>query len=146
MERLFRYDDWANREEVARLRAMSSPPRAVRILAHIVGTQWLWLQRLRGDPPGVVWPEWTLDECERQLDLLRDEWRAALPAIDRGADITYTNSLGERWTSRADDVLTHIIIHGGYHRGQIALIVRDAGETPAYTDFIHCTRSGLLSD
>ncbi|MEK6371785.1 MAG: DinB family protein [Acidobacteriota bacterium] len=143
MERRFRYDDWANREEVARLRAMAPPPpRAVRILAHIVGTQWVWLQRLRGGPPAVVWPEWTLDECERQLDLLREEWRVPV----RVTEITYTNSLGERWTSRADDVLTHVILHGGYHRGQIALIIRDAGETPAYTDFIHCTRAGLLSD
>jgi len=141
MERLFQYDDWANREEVSRLRTIESP-RAVRILAHIVGTHWVWLQRLRGGPPAVVWPEWTLDECERQLDLLRDEWRVPV----RVTEITYTNSLGERWTSRADDVLTHVIIHGGYHRGQIALIIRDAGATPAYTDFIHCTRAGLLSE
>jgi uncharacterized damage-inducible protein DinB len=141
MERLFRYDDWANREEISRLRALDLP-RAVRILAHIVATQWVWLQRLRGGPPAEVWPEWTLDECERQLDLLREEWRVPVQVTE----ITYTNSLGERWTSRADDVLNHVIIHGGYHRGQIALIVRYAGETPAYTDFIHCTRAGLLSD
>jgi len=112
MDRLFRYDDWANREEVSRLRAIELP-RAVRILAHIVATQWVWLQRLRGGPPAVVWPDWSLDECERQLDLLREEWRVPVQATE----ITYTNSLGERWTSRADDVLTHVIIHGGYHRG-----------------------------
>src|SRR5262249_35813247 len=47
MDRLFRYDDWANREEVSRLRAMTPPPpRALRILAHIAATQWLWLTRM----------------------------------------------------------------------------------------------------
>ena len=146
MERLFLYDEWANREEVVRLRAMPSPPpRAVRILAHIASTQWLWLHRmLGGEAPPPVWPEWSVDECAAQLDALRPAWRDALPRIDRGASITYVNSLGEQWTSRNDDVLTHVVLHGAYHRGQIATIVRDAGETPAYTDFIHCTRAGLL--
>jgi uncharacterized damage-inducible protein DinB len=145
MERLFAYDDWANREVLLRLRAMTPPPeRAVRILAHIAGTQWVWLRRLFGEPPAVVWPEWTFDECAAQLDALREAWAAALPRIDRTATITYTNSLGETWTSRGDDVLTHVILHGAYHRGQIAILVRDAGEVPAYTDFIHCTRAGLL--
>ncbi len=142
---MFRYDDWANREEISQLRTMTPPPaRAVRILAHIAATQWLWLARLHGGPPSVVWPEWSIDECAAQVDALRDAWPAAMPRIDLTASITYTNTLGERWTSRADDVLTHVILHGAYHRGQIAIIVRDAGETPAYTDFIQCTRAGLL--
>jgi uncharacterized damage-inducible protein DinB len=146
MDRLFRYDDWANREEVSRLRAMESPPpRAVRILAHIAATQWLWLARMLGGTPPAVWPEWTLDECAVQFDALPGAWSDALPRIDRAASITYVNSLGERWTSRNDDVLTHVVLHGAYHRGQIAIIVRDAGETPPYTDFIHCTRAGLLT-
>jgi len=146
VDRLYRYDDWANREEVSRLRAMASPPqRAVRILAHIAATQWLWLARMLGGTPPAVWPEWTLDECAVQLDALRTAWPDAFPRIDRDASITYVNSLGERWTSRNDDVLTHVVLHGAYHRGQIATIVRDAGETPAYTDFIHCTRAGLLT-
>ena len=145
MERLFRYDDWANREEVSRLRAMAPPPaRSVRILAHIAATQWLWLTRMLGGTPPAVWPEWTLDECAAQFEALRAAWPDALPRIDRNASITYVNSLGERWTSGNEDVLTHVILHGAYHRGQIATIVRDAGQTPAYTDFIHCTRAGLL--
>src|SRR5262245_5829170 len=146
MERNLAYDDWANREEVSHLRAMAAPPaRAIRILAHIAATQWLWLHRMGvAGPPPAVWPEWTLDECAAQFGALPAAWSDALPRIDRAATITYTNSLGETWTSRNDDVLTHVILHGAYHRGQIAILVRDAGETPAYTDYIHCTRAGLL--
>lgn len=118
----------------------------MRILAHIAAAQWVWLERLRGGPPAVVWPEWSLEECAAQFDALRDAWRERLPRIDRSASITYTNSLGERWTSRAGDVLTHVILHGAYHRGQIALIIRDSGQTPPHTDFIHCTRAGLLPE
>ncbi len=146
MERLFAYDHWANHEVVSRLRVTLAPPRAVRILAHISGAQWLWLERSRGGSKAVVWPDWTLDQCAEQLDALRDAWKGALPSIDRAASIRYTNSKGEQWTSRADDVLMHVILHGAHHRGQIAILVRDAGAEPAYTDYIHCMRAGLLGD
>jgi uncharacterized damage-inducible protein DinB len=43
-----------------------------------------------------------------------------------------------------DDVLTHVILHSAYHRGQIASAVRAGGETPAYTDLIHAVRQGLV--
>ena len=141
--RLFAFDDWANREEVRNLRALSKPPAAaIKILAHIIGTEWLFLGRLRRDPkPAVVWPDLTLDQISEQIDRLRVEWKQK---FDLNDVVEYVNSKGERWSSRAEDILMHVIIHGGYHRGQIATIVRQSGETPAYTDYIHCTRSGFI--
>ena len=141
--RLFAFDDWANREEVRHLRALSKPPAAaIKILAHIIGTEWLFLGRLRRDPkPAVVWPDLTLDQISEQIDRLRVEWKQK---FDLNDVVEYVNSKGEHWSSRAEDILMHVIIHGGYHRGQIATIVRQSGETPAYTDYIHCTRSGFI--
>jgi uncharacterized damage-inducible protein DinB len=43
-----------------------------------------------------------------------------------------------------EDVLTHVLLHSAYHRGQIASQMRAGGEEPAYTDFIHATRQGLI--
>jgi uncharacterized damage-inducible protein DinB len=40
------------------------------------------------------------------------------------------------------DVLTHVAMHGVYHRGQIAGAVRAANGTPAYTDYIQAVRTG----
>ena len=142
-QRLFAYDNWANREEVRTLRALANPPAAaIRILAHIIGTEWLFLGRLRRDPkPAVVWPDLTLDQIGQQIDRLRVEWKQK---FDLNEVVEYVNSKGERWSSRAEDILMHVIIHGGYHRGQIATLVRQSGETPAYTDYIHCVRSGLI--
>jgi uncharacterized damage-inducible protein DinB len=143
LHRLFAYDSWANREEVRHLRALAAPPpRAVRILAHIVGTEWLWLGRLRGDPkPAIVWPDLTLDQIARQIEELAPEWPKHFGSTDV---VEYVNSKGETWTSRADDILMHVVLHGGYHRGQIALIVRDSAQEPAYTDYIHCVRQGWV--
>ena len=44
----------------------------------------------------------------------------------------------------AKDVLTHVILHSAYHRGQVALAMRAAGMEPAYTDFIHAVRQGFV--
>jgi len=58
--------------------------------------------------------------------------------------ISYKNSRGEAWTSAVQDVLTHVLMHSAYHRGQIASHMRVSGQTPAYTDFIHAVRQGLI--
>jgi len=69
---------------------------------------------------------------------------AGLAESDLAGSIEYRNSKGERWQSSVADVLTHVLLHGSYHRGQIASAVRAAGGIPAYTDFIHASRQGLL--
>lgn len=40
--------------------------------------------------------------------------------------------------------LTHVAMHSAYHRGQIAGELREPGNTPPYTDFIHPVRQGLV--
>lgn len=145
-EQLFLYDDWANGEEVRHLQSLQMPPKqAVAVLAHIAGCQWLWLDRLRNGPQrAAVWPDWDLDRCAEELRRLYHEWKSELAIADLHAVIDYTSSKGERWSSSAEDVLMHVVLHGAYHRGQIAIIVRQGGETPAYTDYIHCIREGLI--
>ena len=58
--------------------------------------------------------------------------------------VEYRNSKGEAWSNRVEDILTHVLMHSAYHRGQIALEMRAAGTEPAYTDFIHAVRQGFL--
>ncbi len=63
---------------------------------------------------------------------------------DLAEPVSYQNSKGETWSSRKDDILMHLITHSAYHRGQVAMTVRAAGSTPAYTDFIHSIRQGFV--
>src|SRR6185503_19740638 len=62
LERLFAYDEWANREVLANLQAAPAPsPRALKLLNHVVGAELLWLARLEIRPsPVAVWPDFTL--------------------------------------------------------------------------------------
>ena len=145
LERLFTYDDWANREEVARLRGLSSPAAALRLLAHIIGAEWLWITRIRNESAKMaVWPELSLEQCAAEIDRLRSAWQKILQTVDRELRIDYRNSKGESWSNTVDDILTHVAMHGTYHRGQIATIVRQGGDTPAYTDYIQAVRTNAI--
>jgi uncharacterized damage-inducible protein DinB len=147
--RLFACDDWANREALAALKAArTSPPRPLKLMAHIVGAEWLWLGRLEREKQAVaVWPDLTLDQCEAQIAELSRAWRQYLGGLTPprlSESIAYINTKGGSWKNTVGDVLMHIVMHSTYHRGQIATDLRASGHTPAYTDFIHSIRQGLV--
>jgi uncharacterized damage-inducible protein DinB len=149
LQRLFLYNHWANREVLAALETVGSPPaQSVRLLAHILSAERLWLERLRIQPQTQpVWPEFLLAICRREIEDLHGLWNSYLSALgesDLAAAVEYKNSKGENWTSRNDDVLQHVIIHSAHHRGQIVALLRAAGHTPPYVDFIHAVRQGLV--
>jgi len=149
LSRLLRYDIWANGETLDSLRQGPPPARSLKWMGHIVGAEYLWLARLREEPaPLPVWPDLAVEQCAAHLGELSGMWHEYL--ADAGANrvaqrVTYTNSKGEEWTSAVEDILTHVTIHSAYHRGQIASDLRAAGQAPAYTDFIHAVRLGLIA-
>ena len=146
--RLYGYNAWANRLAAAAVRAGGAPATALRVLGHVVGAERLWLARLEGvTAPLAVWPALSVAECEAECAALTDVWGAFLRAADPGRlreVIAYVNSKGDPWRSSVGDILTHVVLHSSYHRGQIASQLRAAGAEPAYTDFIHATRTGLV--
>ena len=146
LERLLDYDGWANWETLQSLRQGIAPARSLRWMGHIIGAEYLWLARMQGRPSELpVWPDLTLEQCEARL---RSSPEHLEKCSGSGATLrqpyAYTNSKGEPWTSTVEEILTHVVIHSAYHRGQIASDVRAAGHTPAYTDYIHAVRQGLL--
>lgn len=148
-QRQFEYDAWANREVLTAIRgSRGAAARSLQLLAHIVSAELLWLERLQQEPQSQpVWPEWGLDQCEARSKEVGELWRKYLEGLaldDLSKKVSYKNSKGEPWTSAVEDVVTHILFHSAYHRGQIASFMRASGHTPAYTDFIHAVRQGLI--
>ena len=146
--RLLRYDAWANGETLASLRSGAPPPKAVRWMGHIVGSGELWLARLHEQPPTMaVWPDLDLERCAAGLARLVEQWPRYLQTLgdeDLEEGVGYRNTRGEYWSSTVADILTHVAMHGSYHRAQIAATIRESGGEPAYTDFIHAVRQGLV--
>ena len=148
--RLFDYDDWANREALSVLLAQPySPHKAVRLMAHVVAVEFVWLARLKREPDPAVWPEWGLQEVARQRETLPAAMAGyfeSLGANGLQSTIDYNNTRGQRFTNTVADILMHVITHSAYHRGQIAMVMRDAGITPAYTDFIQAVRTNQVRE
>jgi|RifCSP16_1_1023843.scaffolds.fasta_scaffold126861_2 uncharacterized damage-inducible protein DinB len=148
--RLFGYDEWANRATLVSLRAGPASERARKLMAHVAATESLWYDRLVRRPQRhPVWPDFTLDQSEALANDMAAAWReylAAMTPAALGEETPYSNTKGERWVNSVADVLTHVIMHSAYHRGQIAAEVRAQGGEPAYTDFIEAVRRGYVGE
>lgn len=149
LRREFSYDAWANQETLNAIQAAGGEDaRSLQLLSHIFAAERVWLERLKEQPQSVsVWPQFELKRCQEEATDLEHRWHEYLDfatAGDIAQPISYRNSKGENWTSTIVDILTHVVMHSAYHRGQIASHMREAGKTPAYTDFIHGVRQGLL--
>jgi uncharacterized damage-inducible protein DinB len=148
LERLLRYDIWANRETLRSLRRGTAPSRSLRWMNHIIGAELLWVARMDGTAASLpVWPDLSAEECEAHLAELTGRLVETLSSMSPetlSRPVSYTNSKGEPWNSTVEEILTHVVIHSAYHRGQIASDMRSAGQEPAYTDYIHAVRQELV--
>src|SRR5436305_14374651 len=90
LRRLFAYDDWANREVLAALRNAPNPPaRSLKLIAHILSAEGLWLARINQEKPSLpAWPELALAQCEAEGDALGPSWRSYLEEC-KGAGLSH---------------------------------------------------------
>ena len=149
LQHFINYDHWANREVLSSFRnADPLPARPLQLMSHIIGAEVVWLSRLRNEKSSLaVWPELSVGDCAKYFDNLFKQWSEFLERLrpeEMTNVITYKNSKGETWSSSIEDIVTHVAFHSAYHRGQIASEMRAHGYTPAYTDYIHGVRQGLI--
>src|ERR1700674_2088036 len=143
--KVFQHLAWADARVVESLRAARNVlKRDQELYAHVLGSEHIWLSRIGGTAPKVaVWPTISLDECARLAAENAAAYQKLASSLTQEAmerAITYRNSAGDEYTSTLEDILTHVSLHGAYHRGQIAASVRAAGDTPIPTDYIAFAR------
>jgi uncharacterized damage-inducible protein DinB len=142
---LFKHVEWADARVLESLRSAQNPQRrSLELYSHILGSEHVWLSRINGTTPRVdVWPVLKLDECERlgkeNIGAFNGLVSLLTPDLLK-KPITYRNSAGDQFTSTIEDILTHVAMHGSYHRGQIAASLRAGGDTPSPTDYIAFVR------
>ncbi len=152
MRLLYDYNSWANRrilDVCAALtdeqftRDLASSFRSVRdTLAHIMGAEWIWLERWRGSSPGALpkadqFPNlaslrqrW----AELESDLLR--FVASLSQEALTGALSYRTFDGKPQSQPLWQMLQHLANHGSYHRGQVTTMLRQLGAKPVSTDLI----------
>lgn len=147
---LYRYMHWANgrvREAVAPLTEeeftrdlRSSFPSIRDTLVHMVGAEWVWLERWHGiSPPALPVPaELPTREAitARWIEVERGQrdFLAGLDAAALDRPLEYTNTKGKRFAYPLRVTLLHVVNHASYHRGQITTLLRQIGARPLSTD------------
>ena len=125
---------WANDLTLQAVRENETPELA-RIMAHILGCERVWANRILGQPADAVpWPDWDLKECERQIPQNAALYRTIVDRVDASQGVHFTMR-GEAFTKDAGTLVLQVFTHGAYHRGQIAQDVRHNGGDIADTDY-----------
>lgn len=134
--------EWADRRTVDSVRDIeNTPAQAVKLLAHMALAEELWYARLVGrELEGVsVFPDDDTEESARKLAETAAYLQAFINDLDEeelDRHVSYKTTSGDEHKNLISGILTHLALHGSYHRGQIAAAIRGAGGIPAVTDFI----------
>lgn len=155
---LYEYDRWAN-DRVLRAamaltqeqftRDLGGSSRSVRdVLVHIIGGGWGWLRFLKEQSHG---PDFLNDlwakhdalfnpEAFPDRESVRAKWREVETQLAEFVNPLTDEALEKQFPIRTTQVtlghlMQHLANHSTYHRGQIAMMLRQLGMQPLQTDF-----------
>ena len=143
---MYEHLNWANQRILETLQSMEDENQEVcRLFSHILFAEKVWITRLQGlDSSQLpIWSEVDLEVCAELVRQNEESVTAFLTNLaNTGLDqlISYTNSKGSEFKNSVRDILTHVALHGHYHRGQINSRLRAEGIEPVNIDFITFVR------
>jgi uncharacterized damage-inducible protein DinB len=154
--RLLDYTVWAN-HRVMRVAATLAPDDFKRdlgsshggvrgTLTHMMGAEWIWLERFKG-----VSPTRGIDESEfADIVALRDrwtlieehraDWLLSLREQDCAASVSFRTLAGVAYETPLWQLVQHVANHASYHRGQVITLMRQLGARVASTDMLFWDR------
>ena len=141
-DRILASADPLSQEQLTRSLA-SSFGSVLETLVHMHFAEWIWHQRWQGTSPSSA-PD---SSGITSVAALRDVWRPLEAQIRAFVEslgpaglsrvIEYKTMNGQAGRSAYWQMIVHLVNHGGYHRGQVATLLRLLGARPAQsTDMI----------
>ncbi len=152
LKSLFGYKAWANSELFSLLATL--PPEhsdqlhtCIRTLNHIYVVDRIFRAHLSGEPIPF---DATNTKATPSLEQLRadveatDAWYRSYissltaPALSEVFAFVFTD--GDRGRMSREEALFHVLIHGGYHRGNVGQVLKSVSVAPPrdlYTKFLH---------
>jgi uncharacterized damage-inducible protein DinB len=149
---LYDYNRWAGRRTLTTARALANDDflrpmgnsfSSVRdTLAHILGAEWIYLERWQGRSPKALldpatFP--TMQSLESRWETVeRDQMQfiEALTPLRLGEELAYVNLRGQHYSYPLWQQLVHVVNHSSYHRGQVTTLLRQLGAEAVSTDFL----------
>jgi uncharacterized damage-inducible protein DinB len=149
---LYDYNRWANHRVLDACAPLSEEPftrdlgssfRSVRdTLVHILGVEWLWLERWHGRSHKALLPASgfpNLEAVERRwAEIERNllDYIASLTPDDIQRVVEHRTTEGVLQAQPLGEMLHHVVNHGTYHRGQVTSMLRQLGANGNATDWI----------
>jgi uncharacterized damage-inducible protein DinB len=152
LDSLFAYKAWADAELFATLAQLTSRHgeelhTCIRTLNHIHVVDRIFRAHLAGEPRPF---DATNTKATPALEQLRsdvaatDDWYvryvAGLAPGQRAEVIDFTFTDGDAGRMSREEMLLHVITHGGYHRGNVGQVLKSISVAPPrdlYTKFLH---------
>ena len=150
---LFKYKAWSNEQlfvELAKVDPVAQQEarhNAMRILNHIYVVDQIFAAQLSGAVPSFTATNTTdtptleaLRDGVAMLDAWYVNYSADLSPEQLAENIAFTFTDGDKGLMSREEMLTHVSLHGAYHRGGAGRIMNVAGTPPPrdlYTKFLH---------
>lgn len=112
---------------------------SIKLFCHILNTQANWMARINSQPNAYNF--WQIHSLQDLSNINNNTHAQTMGLLEEGESdlqmlINYKNSKGEAFTNTIRDILIHLLNHSTYHRGQVAIALRQSGIQPPITDYI----------
>jgi uncharacterized damage-inducible protein DinB len=149
---LFGYKAWANSELFALLATVPAERAAelkacIRTLNHIYVVDRLFRAHLSGEPMPFDATNTTATPALRGLqedvevtDAWYQKYVSSITAAEVAEILHFTFTDGDSGRMSREEMLLHVLTHGGYHRGNVGQILKSISIAPPrdlYTKFLH---------
>ncbi|WP_169303349.1 DinB family protein [Pedobacter cryophilus] len=140
---LFNYEAWANQQIWTSIEEKPLlNPKIELLFSHLLTAQKVWLNRCLNLQADInIWEvQPNLNEMKLQNKSNWTNYILQLEDIDFDKMISYKNSKGDSFKTSLRDILTHLVNHGTYHRGQIVQLLKEERTQLPVTDYIFWVR------
>jgi len=110
------------------------------LLNHILNAHQIWNARIINQKTFEVWQ---INPDESLLKINSDNFNETHEILNQKElteIVSYKNSKGKEFYNSIQEFIFHFLNHSTYHRGQIAVLMKQAGLEPINTDYIFYKR------
>lgn len=108
-------------------------------MSHVVSALFIWLCRIKGESPAAypLWKKYDLDQLVKMSEEITTKWVEFVRETENfDRVLVYNNYVGDPYKNNVEQIMMHLVNHSSYHRGQVAMLLRQKGFEPVNTDFI----------
>ena len=139
----FKYNDYANKKVLAKIRELPDKEESIRYFSHLVNSRNKWIVRISQYPqaPKLDWwePAYPLDQLEDRWDKCLRAWLELLDSKSEDEifeEVRVVGDNGTHYAIKLKDIALQLNYHSIHHRANIQAFIRAQGLEPDFVDYI----------